>query len=202
MFFDTAKAFEHCEICLEYMHRDSTSLKGYVFFFNAFVFNINQAWELLCQELINRNVVDSVAMGFVREISDKRNFKSNNADPLLVYLKEARNQLSHRESILWISSDEKKVDGLGKLVNMGQNHEVTSRKLYSRVVLPSLSSIFVDTFIALKPVRTRDNTLIPVPASCMGHSVTTTPFDVAYTSYDFYGQQFDKLADYLRKKEK
>lgn len=199
-FYDAAKAFEQCEICLGYLQEKRLAISSYEFFFNSFILSINQAWELMRQEFNSKRFDKGHQLSiFMKNIEVSRDFRSIDSDPLLTFIKEARNQLAHRESLLWISNQEVDCVGLGAKINMGQEHFTVPYNRYSRVVLPSLSSTFCDVLIALKPVTTKDGTKVNVPSSCKGVNIKTDPFSVLYASYLYYGEQFEQLLYYIRK---
>jgi hypothetical protein len=199
-FYNAAKVLEDCELCLSAIENSQISLHGYEFFYNTFIFKINQCWELANEYFLKLDGDLQVAKEFVASLNSMRDIKSSNKDPLLIYIKEARNQLAHREDILWISSEESSIpDGLGHQINFGSSYVSQSAKLYSRCVLPSLSLNFADIYIAAKPVSHRSGEEIPVPLSCCGIKMKdNSPLNIMTYSYEFYGQNLCKLIELIR----
>ena len=194
-FHDPAKAFAHCEVCFDEIQRENLPAWAYEFFFNSFIFYINQAWELAveafqiseCSSAPGKALIDCV-----KQMRDRD-------DPLLLYVREARNQLAHRESVLWISDEEPEMpDGLGKVVNLGESYYTTDWKRYSCVVLPSLSFNFAGTQVAAKPVTTKKGEIVTVPETSAGKEVDNSPLGIMRAAYEFYGQNFDKLFQFTR----
>lgn len=194
-FHDPAKAFAHCEVCLDEIQREKLPAWAYEFFFNSFVFYINQAWELAV-EAFHTSKCDSVSG---EALIDHVKLMRDQDDPLLLYVREARNQLAHRESVLWISDEEPKMpEGVGNIVNLGASHYATSWKRYSCTVLPSFSSNFVGTQVAAKPVTNRKGLTVAVPEANEGQAIDSSPLGIMRAAYECYGQNFAKLFQFTR----
>jgi len=191
-FLDPAKALAYCEVCLDEIQRENLHPLAYEFFFNSFIFSINQFWELTVKAFENSKCTSTSGLALIRRVNAMRA-----DDQLLLYVREARNQLAHRESVLWISDDEIETqDGLGAVVSLGANYYTTDMKRYSCLVLPSLSLNFVGTTVAAKPVFNKQQIKIAVPKKNSGQSIGNTPLDIMNAAYDFYGQKFGELIQF------
>lgn len=194
-FHDAAKALAHCEVCLDEIQIKQLPAWSYEFFYNSFIFYINQSWELatVAFQLSNNTPEDGQALvEHVRSMRDDQ-------DALLVYLREARNQLAHRENVLWISHEEpKKPEGLGAITNLDASFYTTDHRRYSCKVLPSLSFNFAGTDVAAKPVFDKKKNLVPVPLVCNGLPIDNSPLGIMKAAYEFYGQSFGKLIQCTR----
>lgn len=194
-FHDPAKAFAHCEVCLDEIQREGLAAWAYEFFFNAFIFYINQAWELAV-EAFHTSKSDAVSGD---ALIDQVKLMRDRDDPLLLYVREARNQLAHRESVLWISDEEPKMpEGVGAIVNLGASYYSTDWKRYSCAVLPSLSSNFVGTKVAAKPVANKKGVKVPVPEANEGQAIDSSPLGIMRAAYECYGRNFAKLIQLTR----
>nr|WP_298249111.1 hypothetical protein [uncultured Halomonas sp.] len=192
-FHDAAKAFAHCEVCLDEIQREELPAWAYEFFFNSFIFYINQAWELAVGAFRASKCTSAPGQDLIDRVKKMR----DRDDPLLLYVREARNQLAHRESVLWISDEEPKMpEGLGSIVNLGPSYYTTEWKRYSCVVLPSLSFNFVGTRVAAKPVLSRGGEMIAVPEVNEGQE--NSPLNIMVAAYTFYGKSFDQLFQFSR----
>lgn len=194
-FHDAAKAFGHCEICIEEVQRAKIPPWAYEFFYNSFILAINQAWELSvkgfgsldCDSLIGRELIEKVSL-----------LRAANSH-LLGYVREARNQLVHSESILWLSDEESNApDGIGVVVNLSDSYYATNWQKYSCVVLPSMSCNFAGTQVAVKPVQTRKGKIIPVPKKLKNIELDNSPLGIMRASYEFYGKNFKALVDSVK----
>lgn len=194
-FHDPAKAFAHCEVCLDEIQREKLPAWAYEFFFNSFIFYINQAWELAVEAFRTSNCDSASGKALISRVKLMR----DRDDPLLLYVREARNQLAHRESVLWISDEEPKMpEGLGNIVNLGASYYTTNWKRYSCTVLPSLSCNFAGTKIAAKSVANKNGGKVAVPQTSEGQAIDNSPFGIIRAAYEFYGQNFAKLFEFTR----
>jgi hypothetical protein len=194
-FHDPAKAFAHCEVCLDEIQREKLPAWAYEFFYNSFIFYINQAWELAVEAFHTSKCSSAPGQALIDRVKRMR----DRDDPLLLYVREARNQLAHRESVLWISDEEPRMpEGLGNVVNLGSSYYTTNWKRYSCAVLPSLSFNFAGTQVAAKPVSTKKGGIVPVPETNEGQSVDNSPLGIMRAAYEYYGQNFDKLFQFTR----
>lgn len=189
-FHDSAKAFAHCELCLDEIQREHIPAWAFEFFFNSFIFYINQAWEL-AEKGFDKSKCTSidgeVLIKYVKKLREKDN-------ALLRYVREARNQLAHRESVLWISDEESTIpDGVGDIVELAASYYTTDRRRYSCVVLPSLSFNFAGTRVAARPVYTISGNVVAVPNKNEGQIPDNSPLGIMRAAYTFYGQHFEKL---------
>jgi len=194
-FHDPAKALAHCEVCLDEIQREKIPAWAYEFFFNSFVFCINQAWELSVEAFQMTKCTSVPGQALIDRVKQMR----DRDDPLLLYVREARNQLAHRESILWISDEEPKMpEGVGSIVNLGASYYTTDWKRYSCTVLPSLSFNFAGTQVAAKPVVTRKGGVVAVPENNAGQTLDNSPFSIMRAAYEFYGKNFNDLFQHTR----
>lgn len=200
-FHDAAKALSHCELCIHQVLNKNISYADFEFFYTSFMFEINRFRELVHKQLIQLN--NKEILSFSKKIERKVDIGTPFTDPLLAYVRYARNQLGHeRKNILWNSSDEGEVEGLGVKENMGEYYNTKSIKCYSTSVLPSLQLNFVATYIAAKPVvaiKKGKKIELPVPNQCCGNIFENTPRNIMICAYKFYGQNFDKIVDWSRK---
>lgn len=194
-FHDPAKAFAHCEVCLDEIQREKLPPWAYEFFFNSFVFYINQAWELAIEAFRTSKCESTAGENLIGRVKLMR----DRDDPLLLYVREARNQLAHRESVLWISDEEPKMpEGVGTIINLGASYYATDWKRYSCTVLPSLSSNFVGTQVAAKPVTDKKGAKVAVPEENEGQAIDSSPLGIMRAAYECYGQNFAKLFQLTR----
>lgn len=189
-FHDPAKSFAHCEVCLDEIQSEKLPAWAYEFFFNSFIFCINQAWELTEKAFDISKCTSATGLALIDCVKLMR----DRDDPLLLYVREARNQLAHRESVLWVSDEETEMpDGLGKIVTLGASYYTSDWKKYSCVVLPSLSLNFAGTQVAVKPVSTKKGEVVAVPETSKGQTLDNSPLGIMRAAYEFYGQNFDTL---------
>ncbi|MGQ4276856.1 hypothetical protein ACQ5ES_07405 [Pseudidiomarina sp. E22-M8] len=189
-FHNAAKAFAHCEICIEEVQRAKIPPWAYEFFYNSFIWAINQAWEfsekgfelLNCDSVIGRELIKKVSLLRARE------------SQFLKYVREARNQLAHRESIIWLSDEEPNApEGIGATISLSDSYYATNRHRYSCVVLPSMSCNFSGTQIAVKPVYDKKGNIIPVPKTLENTEIDNSPLGIMRASYEYYGENFKAL---------
>ena len=188
-FHDAVKSLRHCEICLDEIQQENTSALAYEFFYNSFIFYINQSWELAVQAF---QMPPIPVLG--QELIDNVNTMRNRDDPLLQYVREARNQLAHRENILWISDEEnQKPEGLGSVVNLSAGYYKVGSNRYSCAALPSLVLNFVGSQVAAKPITTRNQKKIAVPQNNAGQEIENSPLGLMEASYKSYGKKIERL---------
>lgn len=190
-FHNSAKALKFCEACIHYAHNSQVGYINFELFYNTFIFEINRFWEITYTKGKESNC--RTLLSFLEEINNSRNYWTTSADPLLSYVKEARNQLAHDKNILWNSNEESIIEGLGKKENMGPHYDQVSKDLHSTAILPSLALCFSDVEIAAKTITTLRKDTIEVPVKCINNSFENTPRKIMTTTYDFYGQSFRKI---------
>lgn len=193
-YYDSAKSLSHCEFIIEQFNTQELPPWGFELLFNAFIVNINQAWELA--HAAYKNNFSSILNG--RKIIDRVYNDRTQNDDLLNFIREARNQLSHREAILWSSDEEPRIDCIGKANIVGPSSNMRNKNSYSCAVLPSLNLNFTGTQIALKPIMDKKGTVLSVPVMHLNHKIQNDPINVMNISYEYYGVKFSELVSACR----
>ena len=65
-------------------------------------------------------------------------------------------------------------------------------------MLPSLSSNFVGTQVAAKPVTDKKGAKVAVPEGNEGQAIDSSPLGIMRAAYECYGQNFAKLFQLTR----
>lgn len=194
-YYDSAKSLSYCEFVIEQFNTQELSPWLFELLFNTFILNINHSWEMAKEAYQNNfsSILD------VKKIIDRVNNDRTQNDDLIIFIREARNQLSHREAILWSSEAEPKIEGIGKVNCFGPSSTLRNKKYFSCTILPSLYLNFIGTQIALKPIKKKDGNWLTVPDKHLNQKIQNDPINVVKITYNYYGNNIHELVNKCHK---
>lgn len=197
-FYDAAKALSHCEIAMDQLVSEGLSDWAYEYYFNSFIFYINQSWELAQAACDRTDGTDAEAEALIDRVRRDRYGDDHVGDDELVnYVRQARNQLTHRRAVLWLSSEEDRPEGIGTPIEVGPSSHKTDANRYSTMVTPSFALRFTPTKIAVRDVTSKGGDLVKVPTHHQGSEIENTPTNIAQLSYEYYGSTIERLQSLL-----
>lgn len=194
--YDVGKALSHCEMCLDGMKSEDISDHPYEFFYNSFVYYIDQAWK----------ISDKYFADFEEEyesVSETRQVVDNDRtgdDELIYYMHHARNQITHEGSILHFSEEENPAN-LGEPIQVEPHNYTRDTDRYSTIVMPSFRMSFNYIYVYAKPVSFHGGEItVDVPNSHQGSNIDNNPNNMADLTYEYYGSRIQKMHDKVRSK--
>lgn len=131
------------------------------------------------------------------------------SDPLIHYIKVARDQLSHRRGVLWHSEHGPRPMDAGEAITREGAHAVRDHNRYAAAVLPTLVLDLIPTEAALVPIEERVTEkgkkasliTVPVPVEHDGRPLTATdPTNCALAALKYYGEVLQGWASNYREK--
>lgn len=193
--YDAGKALSHCEMCLGGMKSKDISDHPYEFFFNSFVYYIDQAWELAEKYFEGLEEDYEVVERLTESVYDDR----HGEDDLIHYIRHARNQLTHEESILHFSDEKEGENKFGTPVEVSPQQYTRSTDKYSTIVMPSFRMSFGIVNIYAKPVTGhKEGVIVTVPNYHQGKRINNNPTNMAEMVYEYYGSCIKKMHDSVR----
>ena len=198
-FYEVGKVLGHCEFCIHMSVRDDidVSYPAFEYLYNSFIYSINRFWELLEREVKTKFPSKSKAIDLVNHVKNMREQGKPETDPLLAYVKTARNQLAHNDSIVWRSDEyEVEPDGIGRKMQFGPSFEGKKASLHSTCVAPIVNINFVGAEMAAIPVTDQRNPIpMPPPNTCGGKAFDNDLRNIMFESYDLYGKHFRAIVN-------
>jgi len=193
--YDAGKALSHCEMCLDGMKSEDISDHPYEFFYNSFVYYVDQAWKLAENHFKglenNREIVDEV----IEDVYSDR----HGEDDLIHYMRHARNQLTHEKAILHFSEEKKGGGKLGDPVEVIPYQYTRSTDRYSTIVMPSFRMSFGVVNIYSSPVTGhKEGLIVTVPDYHQERRLENNPTKMAELTYEYYGSCIERMHDNVR----
>lgn len=177
-------------------------LPNYLSYYRSVLNHLDSAWDKAREALLNSGHPLIVGEGdkaliewhpWIRAEKLRTCIDAGGFDPLLKYLKIARNQAEHRrEPSLWVCSDPgEPPSSAGDVVYRPGGYIVRDAKSYAATMLPTLELDFVGARIALLPVADKKGRVIAIPNSHLGlHLTRNDPGTVTKLAVTFYGDLF------------
>lgn len=194
-FIDLDRAENHAHALKD----ENLGIHEYEEHFDQFLRYINSAWEKSVHEL-----VETMRDDFRGDIDRDASEEARKSDPLIHYIKVARDQLSHRQGVLWHSGHGKPPIGAGRLIQRGGSYLVRDRNSYAAAVLPTLSFNFVGGETALVGIMERvKGELVPLPVPTMHRNKpleSNDPTTSVLLTLEYYGKILTNWANKYREK--